>query len=514
MAKPRYRVCRALLTSRPGMTVIIVLGVISIAMALSYAMMRAQTTSIDIQSNLERKNLARQAAYAGISTALRKMHYSTWAGVETPLQDEVGREQWFEVSFSTGDKSLTPASPDYSEYPFRVTIDSTGYAADPARPAARSSYRVRAVAQLVRKKLQPPPGSWAPVKFFTAYQWSGSASTFEFPVRLEGPLWLQGTINISTDYPSDSNSRSTYYADLLAMRDANIGDYRPLNGPIATPFSKQTGSNRSFMQSWGLTLYDVNLTTDAPASYPTSGQMYYQLYPGGKTYTLPSLQTVYGNTLTGVTLAPDPLENPLGIYLSAGTLLLNTDTKITGTIVTTGTEPDVRIIGKNVTLEAQTLPAVKGVTAKHQLPVAIVKDDFQLVGDAGCTIRGVVAAWDEFVFERGVSSASCDMKGRVVANKLHLHGRAPWDLTTSEYQAELANFNLQRSASGGIRYFPQWLKATRDFEPKPLLSIKANAPDIVDHWHTFGQPVYTYGNGDDGLRWNLLQWTDNPPIAP
>jgi hypothetical protein len=64
------------------MTVIVVLGVISITLALSYAMLRSQVTSVQIQSNLDRRNAARQAAYAGVSAALRAMHQSSWGGVD------------------------------------------------------------------------------------------------------------------------------------------------------------------------------------------------------------------------------------------------------------------------------------------------------------------------------------------------------------------------------------------------------------------------------------------------
>jgi hypothetical protein len=500
--------------SRRGMTVIVVLGVISITLALSYAMMRSQVTSVEIQSNLERRNLARQAAYAGISAGLQKMHGASWGGVESTLNKSLATQQWYEVSYTTGDTSLTSTSADYSELPFRVTIHATGYAADPTQPDMQSSYRVSAVVELVRKKLQAVPATWEAVKLFTVVQYSGNTGSYEVPLRIEGPMWVQGKMDIGSDYPKDPASNSTYYSDLTAMKNTNQGDYRPFSGPIYTPLSKQPSGTRTFLTTGQqVTLTDVSVSTAAPVTYPTTTALSYQLFPGGKSYVVPTLQATYGTTLTGVTLAPNPATNPLGIYLSSGTLFLNTNTNITGTIVTTGSEPDVRIVGKNVTLQAATMPKLSGSTVAYQLPAAIIKDDFQLVNDATCNIRGLILASDEFTFERGPSTASCILQGRVVCSKLLLYGRIPWDLTAVQWAAELTLYNVQKLLLGGIRYFPQWMKAKYSFEPNPLLVIKPDPTAPVHHWHTFGQPVYTYGDGDTGLRWNLIDWTDNASVA-
>lgn len=498
---PRYR---------QGMTVIVVLGVISITLALSYAMLRSQVTAVEIQSNLERRNLARQAAYAGISAALHQLHSPSWAGVDTQFSRDLASQQWFEVGFTTGDLALTATDPEYHEYPFRVTIESIGYAADPAHPDVRSSYRVRAVVQLVREKLNEAPSGWEFVRNFTAYQWSGSASYVEVPVRVDGPCWLQGPINIGADYPIDSSSRTQYYNDLTAMKNANRGDFRPFNGPLLTPFSKQTGATRNFLTSGqGLTLIDVPVATGVPVSFPTNTSSY-QLYPGGKSYSLPVLQSLYGNTITQLTLAPDPIENPLGIYLSNGTLFVDNNTTVKGTIITTGSEPDIRITGQNVLLQGQALPPIEGATVPTQLPVAIVKDDFHVLSSAQAAVRGVVVAFDEFSFIRGDVDTRFDMQGRAICNKLYLYGRASWDLSLLQWQTDLLTFNTQKLLAGGIRYFPEWMKNLRGMDPNPLLTIKPDSPEIVHHWHAWDRPVYTASAEGVGLRWNLIDWIDNP----
>src|SRR5690606_30759996 len=113
--------------------------------------------------------------------------------------------QWFEVTFRTGDDELTPSDPDYHEYPYRVTLHSTGYASDPTQPDVRSTYHVEAVVELERKKLAPPPNIWGPLQNFTVFQWSGSTFTIEFPVRIEGLMWVQGGFAVSSDYPPDGS---------------------------------------------------------------------------------------------------------------------------------------------------------------------------------------------------------------------------------------------------------------------------------------------------------------------
>jgi hypothetical protein len=508
-ASPRKR-----FRSRAGMTVIVVLGVLSITLALSYAMLRSQVTSVQIQSNLDRRNAARQAAYAGISAALRKMHDMSWGGVDSTLNQTLSDNQWFEVSFETGDSSLTSSSADYSEYPFRVMIHSTGFAADPDQPDSRSTYRVRAVVQLIRKKLYDPPAAWTTIRDYTSFQWSGGTSMIEFPARVVGPVWSQNAFNFSSDYPSDSTSRTQYLGDLNALRANGLGDHRVFNGPISTPHTKQTAATLTLMQTTlGWTVTNVATATSQPISFPSATSSY-QLYPGGRAYTIPTLQTTYGSTLSGVTITPDPVTNPLGIYLSSGPLNISSNVKIQGTVVAaSGTEPDLRILGSNVTLAPNILPLLDGSTTQYQLPVALVKDDFYVYGTADATLTGAVVAWDEFAFVKGSSAARFDMKGRVASSRLNLNGRDEWDLPLVTWQVEWNLFNAQKLLAGGIPYYPQWLQTRRGMTYTPRLTIQPETSGVIDHWHTWGQPVYQPGTGDAGLKWDVVDWVDNPADA-
>lgn len=495
---------------RRGMTVIVVLGVISITLALSYAMLRSKTTSVEIQSNLDRANSARQAAYAGVSAALRTLHNNSWGGVDSCLTQNLSDNHWYEVCYETGDPTLTPVDPDFAEFPFRVTVHSIGYAESPNQPDIRVSYRVRVVVELVRKQLSSEPTGWQNARNFLTYHWGGSGMAVEFPVRVEGPMYAQGAITMSADYPADPSSRTQYLDDLAAMKNAGEGDFRPLTGPISTPFIKQTSSTLTLLgTSQQITMNDIASSTTAPVTYPNS-QTTYQLYPGGKLYEMPNLHAMYGYTLSGVALEADPITNPLGIFLGQGCVVLADNVSVTGTILTWGTEPDIRIQGVNVSLTARALPMLEGSNTVYQLPAAIVRDDFHVYSGANCRVRGAVLAWDDFSFLRGDAGTKCDFQGRVVANRMNFLGRASWDLALLTWQTELLNFNLQKSLTGGTPYFPRYLQRRFGMDPDPLLTIKPDTAEVVHRWQNFSQPVYIAHPDDAGLQWNLIDWTDNP----
>lgn len=92
------------------------------------------------------------------------------------------------VEYSTGDTTLTASDPNYAEYPFRLTITSTGTATDATQASMQTTYRLQAVAQLVRLALRSNnPTGWSGYLTPTIYQWSTSDAHLNFPLRIEGP---------------------------------------------------------------------------------------------------------------------------------------------------------------------------------------------------------------------------------------------------------------------------------------------------------------------------------------
>ncbi len=140
---------------RRGMTVILILGLLSITIALSYAMLRTQATSQQIQTNLNRRNDARQAAQTGLTVALRRMHEPNWPGVNVPVvgfYQDGSRYVVYYVVYETGDEKLSPADPDYDKFPYRVTLKSTGWVVTPGNSGINSMHTATAVVELVPRR--------------------------------------------------------------------------------------------------------------------------------------------------------------------------------------------------------------------------------------------------------------------------------------------------------------------------------------------------------------------------
>jgi hypothetical protein len=78
------------------------------------------------------------------------------------------------------------------------------------------------------------------------------------------------------------------------------------------------------------------------------------------------------------------------------------------------------------------------------------------------------------------------------------------------WQLERSLWSAQKDSASGIKYFPQWMFARYGMNYAPLIKIEPDTPAIVHHWHTWGQPVYVAHPDDPGLRWNLIDWIDNP----
>lgn len=196
--------------SRRGVSVILVLALVSMTLALSYAMLRTQATIEQTERNSSHRATARQAAMSGMSIALRTITQPTWGGVDAGLSGNLGDGSTYAVGFETGDKSLAVGDPDYAEYPYRVTITATGSVADPANPQIQATHQVRAVVQLVPRKLVDAPGNWSTMQPFTVYQWGTGVDRevdITTPVHVEGPVFLQNKINYLTDYPGDGDDR-------------------------------------------------------------------------------------------------------------------------------------------------------------------------------------------------------------------------------------------------------------------------------------------------------------------
>jgi hypothetical protein len=496
---------------RRGATVVLVLGLLAVTLAVSYAMMRTQVTSLQIQTNLNRRDDARQAALTGMTTALRRIHESDWEGVDSTVSGAISNDASYEVTFATGDASLQPDEADYEEYPFRLTLTSTGYAFDTNDPGRRSEYRVQAVVELVRRAFASQPSAWTSLEDYTLVQWADEETTVQFPARIDGSARLGGRLAFCEEYPDHTPSLDRYLSDLEQMRQAGLGDYRPFGGPLSLPFDRTTGSTLSLLSgNLNVTLVDAPRGGSAPVSHPGALSSY-RLYPGGKEYEIPVIQSLHGYELSGVTLAPDPIENPLGVFRSQGYLRFRDNVTIQGSIITDGFEPDIDVSGVNIAWSSAELPRLEGQAASEtvHLPAALVMDDFRVDSGARMTLNGALVVWDELEVEERTSSTSFSMEGRVLADEFAIRGRSSWKLNSTIWSALLYYFNLNLDSTNPELYFPRWLEANFGMQAAPKITFRPGAATATHHWQDWSQPVYATQATDEGLIWDLLSWSES-----
>src|SRR5436190_13065851 len=86
-----------------GIAVVMVLGLLAITIAISYATLRGQGTTTQLARNGSRSLEARAAARSGISAGLRAISENAWGGITATLSSNVTANSRYLVTFRTGD---------------------------------------------------------------------------------------------------------------------------------------------------------------------------------------------------------------------------------------------------------------------------------------------------------------------------------------------------------------------------------------------------------------------------
>jgi hypothetical protein len=508
---------RSKITGRPprrrvGLALVLILGLLAITLAISYATLRGQATTAELARNNGRSLDAKEAAQSGLAAALRKISEANWAGVDQTLAANITVNSWYHVTFTTGDAKLISTDPQYKEYAFRLTLDSIGYAADPVNPAIRTQHHSQCVVQLLRKRLVTEPAAWPSLTNFAVYQYGNRDVHAQFPVQVRDSACILGKLHFCEEYPNAGGSvLNQYLEDLNQRRLAGLPDYRTFPNKMTLAHSNQDGGVEDKLKDkLGITLVDTNASTSSPLAHP-GAVLTYRLYPGGKEYKAPVLQNEYGNPLQNVTVAPDAVANPLGIYRSSGSLTVQSNVQITGTINTEGSNSDIQIQGTNVKLQASNLPSLYGSNQVYQLPAALVLDDVRIHSAADAQILGATMVWDEFEIKNGLSTTNFALTGNLITSGLLLRGRTNWVQTPALWSMDKGLFEAQLQSSMDAnrpKYFPDFQEQWRGFAVKPTLTFAADSSGVHAHWHDWSQPIYQPDPADPGLVWEVVRWED------
>lgn len=497
-------------SSRRGMSIVVVLCLIAITLGTSYALMRLEYTGSRIQQNTNRRDLARQAAMIGISVAMRTMQQTGWAGVSTTLTGNVSSQESYQVTYTAGDSTLTSSSPSYTDYPYRVTLDSTGTSADSSLPGLRGTYRIKAVVRLVPRKLVDGPTELASMATHPLYQTDSDTFKMQVPLRIEGPTRIQGNMSWG-NYNWSSTQRDRYISDLNLMRLAGQTDQRPFEGPIELAFSQNNAASRTYLTSTcGVTI------TDSPTSGPSSlwvppGQIStYRMYPGGPIYTVPSIAS---DITTATVLAADPIANPAGLFYRGGSATVRSGANVQGTVITSA---DLTIDSGTTTVAPASLPALYGTTTPIMLPTAIVSGNLTINSGSLTTVNGLLAVFAEFRLPSRPQTSTATIRGCVASRKYKFDdGR-----TDFSNQGLLTWWNIKYAAFIGqlggqthIDYFPQYLNTVWPGSSNPIstpqtkLLRPTTTPTYV--WPTNGVAIFLAHPSDGGLRWEMVSWREN-----
>ena len=486
---------------RRGVTVLIVLLLLSITLGLSYAIVRSQTTALQIQQNAGVQVSARRAALTGLTVALKKMHTSEWCygdGVNTTLSGPIGDHESYQARYAAGDPSLAVDDPDY---PYRVTLLSTGTATDPSDPERTSTHRARAVVQLAPRSVPDEPTDWSAMQKYTVYQSRNDPFEIDIPCRIEGPVRVQGEVKIAENYP-DGDAWWRYLGDLNGMRKQGYPDYRPFDGPVVL---KDLGSEDYFALTYKLEVTTVfRLPNEAAADWVRPGSSTnYQIYPGGPVYTV----LWVGSTLQN-SLEPDPSTNPLGLFYRDGDIAIWDKVTIRGSLFC---QNEVKIEGADVHFQPVELPALDGEEGSLRMP-ALTCNRLLAKPTASGSLTGLAAVFEEFRIEKGPSTQELAFTGRLIAKKLFVKERHPWEDVNWNDRYKDFKAQLEQLGAAAVPYFPVWM-AQRGYDPKPLVTFKADPGAVTYHWKKPYDPIYVPDPDDIELgvwlRWDLLEWTDS-----
>jgi len=488
---------------RGGMAVIIVLSIIAMSLAASYAILRAQGTTLKVLSNTDLRAAARQAAQTAYNLGLQAVHSNTWTGADTTISGNITATSTYSVAFTTGDSSLTSTSSNYSENPYRLTMLATGTAKDPANTAVSVSYQIKAILKLVPRQLRTEPTDWSAMTAVTLYQTRSDDVVIDARRRVEGTVRLQGKVVLYEAGIVDGTSQSQYLTDLRVLNTSNGGGLRPFNGQVNLPFNRTPSSTQQLLtNNLALTIADIAETSvGTDWTFPTATT--YRLYKGGKNYTL---GTVNG-TLSNTTLQANPATNPAGLFYASSNLTIGDNVTINGTLLCNGS---LTLSGASFNASAVNLPSLRGTTTLVKLPALVANGRLTVSSTATGAINGMVCCFGEFKLNSRAQATTFGINGRLIAQQITLLPPTDYSSLTSWDWAWIHFWwSQQRYSWGGISNYASYCSAL-GLGTSPTFVLRPETTTTNYHWQTNGNSIFVKHTNDPGLRWDVLQITEIP----
>ncbi|MEA1952386.1 MAG: hypothetical protein U9N87_13485, partial [Planctomycetota bacterium] len=493
---------------RRGISLIIVVLLVSMTMAVSFAVIHTQGTAITTQQNADLRASARAAALTGMAVAIREAHSPDWIGTEVSFSKSLGTSELFNATYSTGDATLSDGDDDYDEYAYRVTILVTGHATDPNNTDRTASHQIEAVIRLVPEAVDNEPTGWGEIQQNTFCQRENGTVSLTVPCRIEGPVRIRGKLDLCKNRIAwDDNLRTWYLDELYSMSQNGWPDYRPFNGPMYLPYGEQDAGTTDLL-SGALHVPITDTTNDSLYAWsdPLLDESY-QLYPGGKTY----YAEIIGGDISDTELKPDPKTNPLGIFICSDDIRFLGNVSIQGTLITRDSD-DIEITSGNNQFSSLTVPPYehRGVNtdARFRLPTVIGDNDFSVSSGVMLQVNGLIMLRQGVEIKKASQyGMSVTINGNVSAKWLQIDIRNEWDMSEDWWEERLSIF---LSMYYPDRFFPDLVNTAHGLNPQPQIQIKPDSDQTRYHWYSGDNPLFQKPSDDKGLTWEIIRWTDNP----
>ncbi len=382
-----------------GVSLPIVLISISLSLMLTYATLNSQTRNIQVRQNVNRQELAHQAAESGVAVALNQLQSTSWAGVSTAIAGTLASDTFgtatYSVQFLTIDGQTSPSA--YASASGLTNMnwsndvfDSASSGLSTASVATAMTATKQAFQLLIRStgkwqsastssdvvtdiieagvELQPrvpgravTPGesasatdvkansaSYDTIQTYALFATTGSSSnpslTIEPGHRIDGPSWLSRGVAVFNGPKWSSGPRNDFLLSTGTLNSSTSGGQTVLKHPH--PFGGSLTTNTALTTSEAADMTKLNVPRQQATSVPTaptvtfSNWQTYQLFQGGFTY---NAETLTSSNLDTIVLRPTP-KNPLGIFYRSGSLTIGHSVVVQGTLVCTS---KVQFTGNN-----------------------------------------------------------------------------------------------------------------------------------------------------------------------
>lgn len=490
---------------RRGITLVVVMAAVAACLVIAMAFLHAETAALRTLHNARSVDRACEAAESGMAALLSDMQSPSWAGIDTVLAAEVGRDGGGIWSYKTrvtakpGDGTLGSA--------LTLSLKSTGtyQSFDSPRPVERVAQSTVRLVPRVPASGTPsdrrPDATWDAVQGYALA--AGTYAELPPQTRFVGDAWIDDNPRLYHEVAWPAAVRARAGADnpdpvtgTLALRQTATVDE-------AANLTALLGSGGWIQASTPTALPAVSL-----AGFATTQD--YRLYQGGPPYR----SVVVGSTLgalLGVTELGPTAGNPLGIFYRAGDIDLNSNVRITGTLVATGR---VRFRGTGIEVRAVRVAGSR-VTS---LPAVLAGSEVWFEGGASAVIDGLVyaagTASRDPVDRHAAGRVTVD--GGVVAGALDLGTPPMWQaLSSSDWS------NRNSSCPTGTPFLP-WLANAGNWpvlfwpldyslhglsnEPTFLVTRPAGVEYVAAP--PLFRPDPAAWNAGGGYRWEIVSWSE------